>query len=200
MRLLPDSRGLTLRWVFDGQNSPLVPSRGTYLRTWLRYNFDTPAIVDSEGAELLHPRDVPQGEARVSWFKRVRPRQRLFLSGGAGTSFGEDPGFNQFRLGGPARLAAFNNDQIRGDNYVLGVGGLLYEWFRLPDVIGANAYAGGWLEQGSAFNAWNDAEYRAAASVGIVLETILGPAFLGFSQSLTDGNNRFYLALGPFLR
>jgi hypothetical protein len=136
----------------------------------------------------------------VSWFKRIRPRQRLFVSGGAGTSFGDDPGFNQFRLGGPGRLGAFNNDQIRGENYVLGVGGLLHEWFRLPDVIGANAYFGGWLEQGSAFNAWNDAEYKAAASVGVVLETILGPAFLGFSQSLTDGNNRFYLALGPFLR
>ena len=193
-------RGLTLRWVFDGQNSPLVPSRGTYLRTWLRYNFDTPAIVDAEGADLLHPRDVPQGEARVSWFKRVRPRQRLFLSAGAGTSFGEDPGFNQFRLGGPVRLGAFNNDQIRGNNYVLGVGGLLHEWFRLPDVIGGNAYVGAWLEQGSAFNAWDDAKYKAALSVGVVLETLLGPAFLGFSQSLTDGNNRFYLALGPFLR
>ena len=193
-------RGLTLRWVFDGQNSPLVPSRGAFLRTWLRYNFDTPAIVDAGGTELLHPRDVPQGEARVSWFKRVRPRQRLFLSGGAGTSFGEDPGFNQFRLGGPARLGAFNNDQIRGDNYVLGVGGLLHEWFRLPDVIGGNAYLGGWLEQGSAFNAWNDADYKAALSAGVVLETLLGPVFLGFSQSLTDGNNRFYLALGPFLR
>ena len=201
---LPEANGsdrlVSLRWVFDGQNSPLVPSRGVYLRTALRYFIDTPAIVDTEGNELLHPRDVTQGEARVSWFKRIRPRQRLFVSGGAGTSFGDDPGFNQFRLGGPARLGAFNNDEIRGENYVLGVGGLLYEWFRLPDVIGANAYAGGWFEQGSAFNAWDDAEYKAAASVGVVLETIVGPVFLGFSQSLTDGNNRFYLALGPFLR
>jgi NTE family protein len=193
-------RGVSLRWVFDGQNSPLVPSRGAYVRTALRYHIDTPAIVDTEGNELLHPRDVTQAEARASWFTRIRPRQRLFVSGGAGTSFGDNPGFNQFRLGGPAHLGAFNNDQIRGDNYVLGVGGLLYEWFRLPDVIGANAYAGGWLEQGSAFNTWDAAEYKAAASVGVVLETILGPAFLGFSQSLTDGNNRFYLALGPFLR
>jgi NTE family protein len=201
---LPEANGsdrrVSLRWTFDGQNSPLVPSRGVYLRTALRYFIDTPAIVDTDDNELLHPRDVTQGEARVSWFKRIRPRQRLFVSGGAGTSFGDDPGFNQFRLGGPGRLGAFNNDQIRGENYVLGVGGLLHEWFRLPDVIGANAYFGGWLEQGSAFNAWNDAEYKAAASVGVVLETILGPAFLGFSQSLTDGNNRFYLALGPFLR
>ena len=59
---------------------------------------------------------------------------------------------------------------------------------------------GGWLEQGSAFNAWDDAQYKAALSAGVLLETLVGPVFLGFSQSLTDGNNRFYLALGPFLR
>ncbi|HZM95047.1 MAG TPA: hypothetical protein VFB92_16570, partial [Vicinamibacterales bacterium] len=98
------------------------------------------------------------------------------------------------------RLGAFNNDEIRGDNYVLGVGGLLREWFRLPDVLGGNAYYGAWLEQGSAFDDWRDAKYRAAASVGVVVETLIGPAFVGYSQSLTDGGGRFYLSLGPFLR
>jgi NTE family protein len=201
---LPEANGsdraFTLRWVFDGQNSPLVPSRGVFLRTALAYHLDTPEIVDPEDAALLHPRDVPQGEVRVSWFKRIRPKQRVFFSGGGGTSFGEESGFNKFRLGGPARLGAFNNDEIRGDNYILGVAGILHEWFRLPDVIGGNAYVGGWLEQGSAFNGWDDAKYKTSASVAVVLETLLGPAFLGFSQSLTDGNSRFYLALGPFLR
>ncbi len=202
--LLPEANGsdrvVSLRWVFDGQNSPLVPSRGLRVRTTFRYHFDTPEIVDAEGAVLQRARDVPQGEALTSWFKRVSTRRRLLLSGAAGTSFGHDPGFNQFRLGGPLRLGSFNNDEIRGDHYVLGVVGMLQEWFRLPDVLGANAYFGGWLEQGSAFDRWSDAQYKASLSGGVVLETLFGPAFLGYSQSLTDKGGRFYLALGPFLR
>ena len=201
---LPEANGsdrsVRLQWIFDGQNSPLVPSRGLRFGTVFRYYFDTPAIVDAAGNEFEHARDVPQGEAIASWFRRVGTRNRLFLSGGGGTSFTHDPGFNQFRLGGPLRLGAFNNDEIRGDNYVLGVGGLLREWFRLPDVLGGNAYYGAWLEQGSAFDDWRDAKYRAAASVGVVVETLIGPAFVGYSQSLTDGGGRFYLSLGPFLR
>ena len=201
---LPEANGsdrlMSLRWVFDGQNSPLVPSRGLRVRTRLGYFFDTPEIVDETGAVLQQARDIPQGEVVAGWFKRVGTRQRLFLNGGGGTSFDHDPGFNQFRLGGPFRLGAFNNDEIRGDNYMVGVVGLLHEWFRLPDVLGGNTYFGGWLEQGSAFNSWNDAEYKASLSTGVIMETLFGPAFVGYSQSLTDGGGRFYIAIGPFLR
>jgi NTE family protein len=193
-------RAAALRWAFDGQNSPLVPSRGVRVRTAFRYYFDTPEIVDTEGNVLVRAREVPQAEALGSWFKRVRARQRMFLSGGAGTSFGEDPGFNEFTLGGPLRLGSFNNEEIRGDNYVLGTVGVLHEWFRLPDVLGGNAYLGGWLEQGSAFDRWRDAEYKASLTAGVILETLFGPAFLAYSQSLTEGGGRFYISLGPFLR
>jgi hypothetical protein len=77
---------------------------------------------------------------------------------------------------------------------------VLREWFRLPDVLGGNTYYGGWLEQGSAFDHWNDAEYKGSLSTGVVAETLFGPLFIGYSHSLTESGGRFYLALGPFLR
>jgi NTE family protein len=201
---LPEASGsdsvASLRWVFDGQNSPMVPSRGLRVRTALRYYFDTPDIVDTEGAVVRTAADVPQAEVVTSWFKRVRTRQRVFLSGAAGTSFGEDPGINQFRLGGALRLGALNADEVRGNNYLLGVAGLLHEWFRLPDVLGGNVYLGGWLEQGSAYDRWADAKYESSLTAGIILETLFGPTFLAYSQSLNQGSGRFYIALGPFLR
>jgi NTE family protein len=201
---LPEANGsdryASIRWVFDGQNSPLVPSRGVRVRTAFRYYFDTPELVDESGAVLQRARDVPQGDVEASWFRRVGSRQRMFLSGGAGTSFEHDPGFNEFRLGGPLRLGAFNTNEIRGDNFLIGVVGVLHEWSRLPDILGGNVYLGGWLEQGSAYDRWADAEYYAAASAGVLIETIFGPAFLGYSQSLTSGGGRFYVALGPFVR
>jgi NTE family protein len=202
--LLPEASGAdrvaSVRWIFDGQNSPLVPSRGARVRTAFRYYFDTPDIVDANDNVIARASDVPQGEVFGSWFRRVGTRGRLFVAGGAGTSFGDDPGFNKFQLGGPFRLGAFNNDELRGDNYLLGDVGLLREWFRLPDVLGANVYYGGWLEQGSAFDEWRDADYKASLSAGVIVETLFGPAFVGYSQSLTDGDGRFYLALGPLLR
>ena len=201
---LPEASGsdslASLGWVFDGQNSPIIPSRGLYLRSSFRYYFDTPDIVDAQGVVLESAKDVPQGEVRASWLKRVGTRQRLFLRGGAGTSFGHDPGFNQFLLGGPLRLGSYNNGSLRGDNYVFGVGGLMREWFRLPDVLGGNTYYGGWLEQGSAFDRWKDAEYKGSLSTGVVAETLFGPLFVGYSHSLTESGGRFYVALGPFLR
>ena len=201
---LPEANGsdsvASLRWVFDGQNSPLVPSRGLRLRTAMRYYFDTPEIVDAEDAVLATARDVPQGEVVASWFKRVGTRQRLFLAGGGGTSFDHSPGVNQFRLGGAFRLGSLNLDEIHGDSYVLGTVGLLHEWFRLPDVLGGNVYIGGWLEQGSVFNPRQDDEYHGSLSAGVVLETLFGPAFLGYSQSLNGGGGRFYIAVGPLLR
>jgi NTE family protein len=201
---LPEANGsdraASLRWVFDGQNSPLVPSRGVYLRSALAYRFDTPEIVAPDGAVVQTARNIPQFEAAGSWFSRLRTRQRLFVMGGGGTSFGRDPGFDRFSLGGPLRLGSLNNNEISGSNYLLGVTGVLREWFRLPDVLGNNAYYGGWFEQGSAFDDWSDASYKTSLSAGIVLETLLGPAFIGYSHSLNDGSGRFYLALGPFAR
>ena len=201
---LPEASGsdnvASLRWAFDGQNSPVVPSRGLRLTSAMRYFFDTPDIVNSEGAVLRTAKDVPQAEVVASWFTRVRTRQRLFLAGGAGTSFGEDPGINQFRLGGALRLGSLNTDEIRGNQYLLGVVGLLHEWFRLPDVLGGNVYLGGWFEQGSAYDHWADAKYQSALSAGILIETLFGPTFLGYSQSLNQSSGRFYISLGPFLR
>jgi len=202
-RVLPDAggtdRSVSLRWAFDGQDSPVVPTRGVRARTALRYVVDAPEIVTGEDVAVRGARDVRQAEATGSWFTRVGTRHRLFLSGGGGTSFGRDAGFNQFRLGGPLRLGALNTDEIQGSQYILGVAGVLREWLRLPSGLGGNAYLGGWLEQGTAFNRFRDAEYRASVSVAVLVETMIGPALVAYSQSVTGGG-RLYTSVGSFLR
>ena len=193
-------RAASLRWVYDGQDSAVVPSRGAYLKSDLQYFFATPDLVDPvTGGRTRAPRDFARGEARLSWAHRVGRRDRLFTIAGAGTSFGKDAGVNTFRLGGPFNLGGYNNDAITGDNYLLGTVGVLHEWFRLPDLLGGGAYIGGWIENGSAFDDWKRAKYYGSAYVGFVAETLIGPVFIGGSVNF-DGGTRYYVALGTTLR
>jgi NTE family protein len=193
------NRFASIRWTFDGQTSPIIPTRGIYSRVVARYYTDTPDLVVA-GDEIVGPEDHVQLDARFHSFHRLRERHRVFYGASGGSSFGEDPGYNEFRLGGLLRLGAFHSGEIRGNNYILGIGGLLYQVMRLPDMIGANGYLGAWLEAGSAFDEWNDVEGQWNASGGFVLETFLGPFFIGGSVSLTNGDGRFYVNLGPFMR
>jgi NTE family protein len=187
--------------VYDGQNSPIVPSRGIYASGSIRRYFSSPDV--TAGAEnpttLENPDEYWQGEATGSWFTRVRGQDRIFARMAGGSSFGELPLFNRFTLGGPLRMSAFNNDELRGANYLFAAGGYLYRAGRLPDVMGGNIFLGSWLEGGSAFDKWNDAKWRGDAGFGLIMETLIGPVFAGGSIGF-DGHGRFYVGVGPVFR
>ena len=141
------------------------------------------------------PQSFTTGEVRTSWFRRVRDRgDRMFVIGEGGTSFGEDPLVNDFALGGPLRLGSFNNDQLRGDNYLLFGGGYLRGVGRMPDVLGGSIFLGAWVEAGSAFNDWDEQDWKSDITGGAILETLLGPVFLGGSVGLPGRRPLLYLA------
>ena len=79
------------------------------------------------------------------------------------------------------RLGSFNNDQLRGDNYLLFGGGYLRGVGRMPDVLGGNIFLGAWVEGGSAFDDWDYQDWKSDITGGAILETLLGPVFLGGS-------------------
>jgi len=74
-------------------------------------------------------------------------------------------------------------------------GGYLRGIARLPDFIGGPIYAGGWVENGSAFDRLGDSQWHTHVGVGLVLDTLLGPALLGVSVGF-DGNYRYFVGLG----
>lgn len=187
--------------AYDGQDSPIVPSSGVYTAATIRRNFSSPTVTagDETATGDINPDEYWQGEVLGSWFRRVRRQDRVFTRFGAGSSFGEQPLFNRFSLGGPLRMSAFNHDELRGANYLFAAGGYLWRTGRLPDVIGGNIYLGGWLEAGSAFDRWDAAVWHGDAAVGLILETLIGPVFAGGSVGF-DGGGRFYVGIGPLLR
>ena len=185
----------TLRWTHDGQDSAVVPSRGVHTNADIVHIFDSPdappdVVTDRTNVGLT------QFEAGGSAFWPITRRDRLFVVGGFGTSFDGQPiPTEQFQLGRPLRLGAEEFGEVRGDHYALATGGYLKGVGRLPDFLGGPVYIGGWIENGSAFDTLDTAKLRTNASVGSVIDTLIGPAILGASFGF-DGSWRYYFGVG----
>ncbi len=190
-----------LDFGLDTQTSPIVPTRGFRLRSTLQQYFSAPTAEGLlEGVLLDSPQSFTSGEVRTSWFRRVRSGgDRLFVIGEGGSSFGAHPLVNDFALGGPLRLGSFNNDELRGDNYLLVGAGYLRGVGRMPDILGGHIFLGAWVEGGAAFDDWDNQDWKSDITGGAILETLLGPVFLGGSVGF-QGGGRFYISLGPFFK
>ena len=115
----------TLQFTFDGQNSPVVPSRGLYSRARCATSTCADVVAERSASSRVR-RTSGRARSQGSWFKRMRSGEdRVFIRYGVGTSFGDQPLVDDFSLGGPLRLGAFNNDELRGPNYLLGTVGYL---------------------------------------------------------------------------
>ncbi len=187
-------------WTHDAQDSPIIPSRGLRTVGTMRHVRIAP-LVTSTGAVRTSD-GVTQAEAHGSWVKSLAAgaRRRLFLSGGAGTSFDTEPlATEQFVLGGPLHMSAFHVGEVRGDHYLLATVGYLHQVMRLPDFLGGPVFLGGWADTGSAFDALDEAEVDTHFSAGIIGETLIGPIFGSFSVGM-DGDSRFYIGIGKLFR
>jgi NTE family protein len=186
-----------LQWRHDGQDSPVVPSRGVRADGTLSHIFSSPPLPESFQAQTDRRNDgVTQGDIELSSFWSARQRDRLFLVAGAGTSFGDHPlPTEQFQLGRPLHLGAYDIGEIRGDHYGVLTLGYLRGVARLPDLLGGSIFLGGWLENGTAFEEIDKAQLKTCVSVGAVMDTLVGPMILGASFSF-EGHQRYYVSIG----
>ena len=188
-----------LRWTHDSQDSPIVAARGVHAVTELRHFFTAPVpdVVTDRSTE-----GTTQAAGAWTWLHSLDRggRNRLFVSGGAGTSFGDHPlPTEQFSLGGPFRLSALDAGAKRGDHFLLASTGYLRQVARLPDFLGGPLLLGSWVEEGSAFDTWRAADFDTNLSGGLIAETLVGAVFAGASTGF-DGSWRFYLGIGRVFR
>jgi NTE family protein len=186
-------------WRWDGQDSPVIPSRGALSRVSLKYVFDGPDIdppLPTERSSIA----LTQMQVSANRFWSLTEKDRLFAFGLFGTSFDNSPlPTDQFSLGAAFRLGAYSPGDIRGDHAWVGTGGYLRQVGRLPDFIGGPMYAGAWLENGDAFDDFTDAGWRTNASMGVVMDTLLGPVIIAGSAGF-DGRWRTYFGVGRIFR
>lgn len=185
-----------VRWVFDSQDSATVPSRGQRVRAELHHFMKSPQIAGFERTN----EGVTQAELIVSSFWRWRETNRLFAIFAGGTSFDGKPlPTNQFTLGRPFMLDAYDIGERRGDHMAVATVGYLHRLGRLPDFLGGPVFGGVWLQNGAAFNTNDDADLHTQAGVGVIFDTLMGPVLVGTSAGF-DGGWRWFFGIGRLIR
>lgn len=178
----------SLRWNYDTRNNVQIPTRGIQLRNSLNYYFDSPGAADS----------FAQAESRFNAFRPLDGKTVVFGFGGGGTTFGRQaPLFQQFALGGLFKIGGYGSGEFRGSNYLRAGAGVLRETISAPAYIGGKLYLGGWYEGGSAFEIVNTARYRQSLTFGALLQTRIGPIFVG-SSAASGRSANLYFSLGRF--
>ena len=195
---LPEFTGaestLRIRYLFDGQDSPVVPSHGSRAAVTLTRFLDSPSVAEIERTNA----SVTQLEGGLSTFWPWRHRNRLFVVATGGTSFGGHP-VSQFKLGYPFRMDAFRAGERRGDHFGVLTAGAAHQIGRLPDFIGGPVFAAAWLENGAAFDTDEDVDLNTHMGFGLVLDTLFGPVSAGTSFGF-DGGFRVFIGVGRLVR
>lgn len=191
---LPIAHGTTgeirARYVWDGQDSPSVPSRGTRVVAMLSRVLQSPGL----------PQHLDQLDIQTSNFIPLGPKTSLFTALSGGTSFhGEAGPFQVFALGGTFRLGAYLPDEFLGNHYAYSSFGFRRELYRLPQLVGRKIYWGGWYEAGTAFGTVagdpGPVVIRGSFNLGIIADTIVGPIAVAGSVSPT-GQSRVNFSIG----
>jgi hypothetical protein len=82
--------------------------------------------------------------------------------------------------------------ELRGRHYWVATGGYLHQVGRLPTSWADRIFAGGWLENGDAFDEWSDSRWRTNGGAGVVGH-VIGPVMLAGSWGF-DG--RWHVSRG----
>jgi NTE family protein len=187
---LPSVTGSTgefrTRYVWDGQDNPSVPSRGSRIMITLSRVLQSP--------DLPHP--ISQFELQSSTFIPTGPKTSLFVLASGGTTFHGTAGpFQQFFLGGAFHLGAYLPQEFAGNHYAYSSLGFRRDLYRLPSLVGGKIYWAGWYEAGTAFNAPSPVVVRGTFNLGLLADTFAGPIALAASVSPT-GQSRVNFSVG----
>ncbi|HEV8412137.1 MAG TPA: patatin-like phospholipase family protein [Bryobacteraceae bacterium] len=190
--VLPAPNGRTgvssINYRLDRLDSPLVP------RTGQAAQFRAAWIDAAPGAGT----GFPLSDAYFGVIRPVSKRGSVYLQTFGGTTFGHnETGLPQFFLGGPSQLSAYGTNELRTDQYWLARVGYVYELFSLPPIIGHKTYFTSAYEFGKAYGAPGASRLPNDGSLGLVMETLAGPLFVGGSVGDT-GHRRVYFSLGRF--
>ena len=176
-----------INFEYLGQNSALVPTKGTEVSSLYTYYTQRPNATGG----------FSKWNTSISSFIPVNDKGSIFGTGAGGTSFGAtNLGLAGFSLGGPLRLSAYNRGELLGSDYFLAQAGYLYRLAKLNPVFAGDVYATGVYEIGKVWNAEaGTPSLPNDVSVGAIMKTALGPIYGGIAVG-DSGHFKWYFGLG----
>ncbi|HWX55195.1 MAG TPA: patatin-like phospholipase family protein [Verrucomicrobiae bacterium] len=175
-----------LHFLADRTDGAVVPRNGYSAEATFRW-FDT-----SPGAS----EPFPTLDARVSYYHPLTAPASVFFSGEGGSTLGfNNTGLPQSFLGGPFRLSAYGQNELRGNQYYLGRAGYRHDLWTLPPFVGKKVYAVASWEVGKMYGVPTASRFPNDVTSGLFAETALGPLFLGYSVG-DSGHQKWFFFLG----
>ncbi|NUP99611.1 MAG: patatin-like phospholipase family protein [Armatimonadetes bacterium] len=175
-----------LGFTNDRRDNVSIPSRGVRIDTELRV-YTAALGSDSEFTRLT---------GDLQWFQPLGENRTLFALADGGTTFDATiPPYGEFTLGGLNRLSAYRRDRFRGAHALRGALGYMQGITELPFLLGRRVYLGGMYELGGAFPSLDQARYYHSATLGLMADTLMGPAFIGYSFG-EEGDNQVHFSIG----
>ncbi len=179
------SDAATIAFDYLGHDREVGPHSGSRIRGTVNYY---PAFSNTPG--------FYQAFAGISAAAPLNPSRSIIYGAAGGTSFGEKhTGLRGFTLGGPFRLGAYGANELIGHSFYLGTLGLQQDIMKLPPLLGDRVFVTGLIQAGRVLGALGDHGMAGSATGVLVLQTLVGPLYIG--GSLGDrGHRRWFFGIG----
>jgi len=168
--VVEESVPLSLLFDYDTLDDPDLPRRGVQFSTLL--SFDTFDAMDPEQLEIDAVGAYSFGQNTLSPFLQLRGDL-------------DDGTFSPNFIGGFQQLSGFEEGELIGE--VVGVAGLrAYRRIPYDTLFGKEAFFGGSIEYGGAYESWSDLAGEGSFLAGSIfagIQTSLGPLMLGFGMA-----------------
>lgn len=182
-------RSAFFRWVYDGHDRAVIPTRGVYAKLGVRWYSDTPGLVA----------DLVQGELDVTALIPVSGRGSALLKLQGGDTWLRDPlPIQEFTLGGAGRLSAWSREEFRDRRFVVASAGYLRDLAALPQPFGDRLYAAGFVEAGRLYSGSNPTGLVGDAALALGTRSLLGAAWLGIAWG-EGGAHQVFFRIGRLL-
>lgn len=176
-----------VRWIYEGQDAAIIPSRG------IRLQLNGSWVLDQPGATLQYP----VIESQFSWARRLPGRYSALARASGGSTIRQSGSPLTFAVGGPGRVGALARNELFGSNYYMGSGWLLRSVTNESLSVFGRFYLGAAYELGAAWYEEGPRKPRHSGSLGMIGETPFGVVYFG--GAIGDrGHRKIFFRLGRF--